>query len=141
MHIDFVDKFQPRGGSFKFMSKVIVGVVWSQQREQPLIPFNEYTPAAFTVHEALHNAATAALRQHGGSNAVVAAIVKYIGKGFGILACTNVSLRDASWRTDVSLNSFDSLPLDCKVRFEDAVAAAHQFMKPTSRHKCTSKCG
>ena len=94
----FVDKFLCRGASFRVLASLARAVVCLQQLTcPPSVSRNEYHGACFTVHAALHDAAQAVLRRGDVDRALVATIVKFIGKGFGSLAATNAAIRVAEW--------------------------------------------
>ena len=85
-----------------------------------------YDPAAYAVAAAMHDAAYAALAKMKGrvASAVVATIIKLVGKAHGTLTVAMAAARQGVWNAALAEIGSPHIT-DAKLRFEDALAAAN----------------
>ena len=83
-----------------------------------------YDPAAYAVVAAMHDAAYAALAKSRVASAVVATIIKLVGKAHGTLTVAMAAARQGVWNAALAEIGSPHI-IDAKLRFEDALAAAN----------------
>jgi len=73
----------------------------------------------------MHDALSASLGSGEANSAVTATLIKFVGKGFGSIACANSIARTDMWTAPRPMPAAGGRPIvDASVRFEDALAAA-----------------
>ena len=130
--IGFVSKFLMRSVSFGHIADVVHEVASSQQKMPPVVTKNVYSPETFTIHAALHDAANKVLEEFVVPDSTMAAMIKFIGKGFGTLAAAANAARSCEWRVlacPCHLSTRRAVLADPVIRFEDGLAAAVQTLK------------
>lgn len=73
-------KFMSRSTRFQFLGRVSTVVAAYQQQAEPKVKHNTHSPGRWTVHAAMHDAASKALETCGGASEVVATMLICCGE-------------------------------------------------------------
>ena len=120
-------KFSKRKFAFTFTADLLKGVASAQQADPPLVEEFRYDDGSYTVLQAMHDALSDTLQGREANSAVVAALIKLVGKGFGSVSSANCSARLGALRAASMASSSSSPVVDNVVRFEDSLAAANKI--------------